>query len=523
MRFIFLALVLTGMVSCQVKDFKKLPDDVQVALDSAKDNQAELMKVITHYSEKETDSLKLKAAYFLIANMPEHSYVKAKLVDTAKHLVKFNVLDYPDYKTMVKAWDSVESTIGSIDYVRDTVIYDINTIKSDYLIKNIDLAFQAWNYPWAKFLSFDEFCEYVLPYRGSNEPIEDWRESLMKKYHYLIDSMKDTANPIEMASLINNEIKSWYKFDARFYRHPTDLGFDEMLHYKMGRCEDMTNLAIYAMRSMGVPVMSDYVPYWPNTGNNHAWNATLTKDHKVVIFMGGLDNPGEYKLNNKKAKVYRKTYAHQKEALVHLAPEYEALPPWLGYDAYIDVTADYVPVRDVVVNLTETQPDSVYFAYLAVFNSGEWKAIHWGQIDSVKRQATFTDMGLDIVYMPAYYKKKDLLPAAYPFILDSSGQQHLLKPDTTLKITLTSYSTTARTIVKTTDGIKESNFEAGKMYSLFYWDGEWKKIGEEIAKNTTPLVFENVPSGALYWLTVEDSNKEERIFTIDNEGKQIWW
>ena len=151
--FLFVSLQLLGQT---------VPDDVQKVLDEAGKNKVELEKVLHHY-RKQKDSLKLRAAWFLIANMNGQCYAKAKLVDTSGNRVKFNVLDYPDYKTMVAAWDSVEHKIGTIDFTRDTLIYDINIITADYLIENIDLAFKAWNKPWAQQLTFDEFCEYILP------------------------------------------------------------------------------------------------------------------------------------------------------------------------------------------------------------------------------------------------------------------------------------------------------------------------------------------------------------------------
>src|SRR5690554_1958283 len=49
-----------------------VPRDVRDALEQAGDNRAELQKVIDHYSKAPADSLKLKAAYFLIKHMPGH-------------------------------------------------------------------------------------------------------------------------------------------------------------------------------------------------------------------------------------------------------------------------------------------------------------------------------------------------------------------------------------------------------------------------------------------------------------------
>ncbi len=517
LNFIILTLAGIFLFSCK---HDAIPLRVKDALEQAKSNSVELQKTIDHYSVHSEDSLKLKAAYFLISNMGKHSYYQAKIVDSSGNNVAFNVLDYPDYTTMVRAWDSVEKKIGSIDFAKDTIIYDIRSITAKFLIENIDLAFEAWQKPWARFLSFDEFCNYLLPYRSSNEPLEYWRRAFVERYHWIIDSIKDRKNTMEAAFLINNEIKSWYAFDPLFYRHPTDLGYQEMLELKRGRCEDMTNLAIYAMRAQGIPVVSDYTPAWPNTGNNHAWNAILTPSRELVIFMGGLQNPGEYKLNNKKAKVYRKMFATQKDALASIKPSYEKVPGWLRSKTYIDVTQEYIAAVSPNVELSNPAPDSVHFAYLCVFNSGEWKAIHWGKIKN--GEAQFSDMGSDIVYLPAYYKKQKLIAANDAFILDSTGKCHYLQADTSHQINIKLYSTTRRAIVKTTDEIRESAFKNGKEYELFYWDKEWKKLGSQIAKEKNPLQF-SAPSNALLWLVEKDSKKEERIFTIEAKGEQHWW
>lgn len=45
--------------------------------------------------------------------------------------------------------------------------YDIQEVSADYLIENIDLAFEAWQeIPEAKRASFSAFCYYILPYRN---------------------------------------------------------------------------------------------------------------------------------------------------------------------------------------------------------------------------------------------------------------------------------------------------------------------------------------------------------------------
>lgn len=45
---------------------------LEQALEKSGDNRSELEKVLMHYSQKDADSLKLRAAVFLIENMPGH-------------------------------------------------------------------------------------------------------------------------------------------------------------------------------------------------------------------------------------------------------------------------------------------------------------------------------------------------------------------------------------------------------------------------------------------------------------------
>ena len=117
---------------------------LEYALSQAGDNRKELEYVIKYY---EGDSLKREAARFLIRNMVYH-----------------------------------------FGYEKRERVSDITTLSSDYLIRNIELAFQAWPKPWNKSVSFENFCRYILPYRGLYEPPSGLREELMRTYLPLLDS-----------------------------------------------------------------------------------------------------------------------------------------------------------------------------------------------------------------------------------------------------------------------------------------------------------------------------------------------
>ncbi len=518
-RDLFLLMSLFAALLAACSSGPSYPPDVADAIEAAGDNRAELEKVFAHYTTGE-DSLKLEAAYYLIANMEGHCYATYALEDSTEARVEFDVRDYPDYAALLVAFDTLEAQYGELDFKRKEKIYDRDTITADFLINQIDYAFRAWREkPWAKWLTFDQFQQYVLPYRGSNEPLEPWRETFWEKYQDIAAEMADSTDPIETAALINDDIKTWFTFDPRYYYHPTDLGLAEMMAGGLGRCEDMTNVTIYAMRANGLAVTSDYTPYWANSGNNHAWNAILTPDGKVTPFMGAERNPGYYTLANKLAKVYRKTFGKQQQNLVFQEHKQEKVPRWLAGKSYLDVTVDYVDVCDVSLTFEQEIPDSVDIAYLCVFNSGEWKAIHWGRVTA--NTALFSDMGKEIAYLPALYLNEEIVPFGVPFILHDDCRIEKLHPDDQLTKAVTLVSTTRRKQEVSTDGIVRTFLTLGQEYELSYFDDGWQSLGCEEA-GTEPLVYAAVPIGALYWLVAIDSDNEERIFTIE-EGAQVWW
>jgi hypothetical protein len=512
------AIVIISAISCSQNS--SLPPDVSRALDLAGDNSPQLEAVLEHYSLA-GDSLKYQAALFLIGNMEGHCYGTYRLVDTLDEDVVLDPVAFASYDELLTAVDSIEAARGELDFKKGEKVYDLETVTTFYLIDHIDLAFQAWEErPWAEFLTFDQFCQYVLPYRGSNEPMESWRQYYWDKYGHVVDSLEDPTDPATAAAIINRDVRQWFGFDQRYYFHPADQGHAEMLASGLGRCEDMTNVTIYALRANGIAVTSDYTPYWANSSGNHAWNALLIKGGDVVPFMGAEADPGSYSLSYGLAKAYRKTYAQQKNNLVFREREQEEIPPWLRGKNYTDVTSAYVRVTDVTMRLDKPVPDSVDIAYLCVFNSGNWEAIHWGRINS--DSVVFRDMGVNVAYLPALYINKEIVPFGSPFMLDEGGRRRDLKADPVSTSSVALTSMTRDQISSSTIGVEVAPLASGTEYELFYCaDGDWQSLGSATASDG-PLSFDNVPSGGLYWIVAEDSREDERIFTIEN-GQQVWW
>ena len=125
-------------------------------------NRVELEKVLHHYANEPE---KLAASRFLIENMPEHYSYKGK-----------EIINYYRYaKTLFLSKLTPKEQSDSLLHVSKRLfpnlnldtISDVKIMKSDFLIKNIDMAFDEWKKrPWAKHLTFDEFCEWLLPYKA---------------------------------------------------------------------------------------------------------------------------------------------------------------------------------------------------------------------------------------------------------------------------------------------------------------------------------------------------------------------
>jgi hypothetical protein len=56
---------------------------------------------------------------------------------------------------------------------------DLETVKADLLLHDVRCALAARDaFPWCRDLPWETFLEFVLPYRGSQEPAQDWRPVL---------------------------------------------------------------------------------------------------------------------------------------------------------------------------------------------------------------------------------------------------------------------------------------------------------------------------------------------------------
>jgi hypothetical protein len=67
----------------------------------------------------------------------------------------------------------------------------------------------------------------------------------------------------------------------------------------------------------------------------------------------------------------------------------------------------------------------------------------------------------------------------------------------------------------------DNEVKPGNKFELMYWDSIWVSAGEKIATDTL-LVYENIPSGTLYWLKNRTKGTQDHVFLLDEKGYQYW-
>ncbi|MDR1130334.1 MAG: hypothetical protein LBK96_05080 [Prevotellaceae bacterium] len=382
--------------------------EINNVLQQAGDNRSELEKVLKHYSRRPADSLKLRAAEFLIENMQgKHSkYYDAPVESVAAVLLRW---------TSSSDRRMVMDTYGLGELI---VREDVKYITGDYLINNIDLAFKVWEeQPWCKHIPFDVFCEDILPYRVNTEPLENWRAKALAGFAGINNSFKEQPDisAVEACGRVNRLLPG-FRMDRDFI----PMNYSGLMATTRSTCEGISATAIFAMRALGIPVARDYTPMYPYIDSGHSWNAVRDSSGKYISFMGTETVPGEPHQGTTfiQAKVFRKTFKMQDS----IREDISAIPPMYQDNCFKDVSPEYRGFGDIRVPLNSPPPDgaSKEYVYLAMLNSDvEWKITGREKPDGTT--VLFPGVGIHIIYLPVYYNSGILTPAGNPFRLDTVG------------------------------------------------------------------------------------------------------
>lgn len=498
--FIKLIILLTiFLMACVPQNDKQL----SLVLDCAQKNRQELEKVLRHYNN---DPEKLAAARFLILNMPYHYTLEQYYVSPLNEKFKPDIATFDSLQYAVNLLDSLKNEGYKME---SSIKHDISTLDSRFLINNIDMAFAVWKKPWAKDISFNDFCRYILPYRAQTEEVSNLRKEIMERFVPILDSA-NVKTPLEACAVLNEHLK-----DIMKYGH-TNLPFyptiDETYRFGISQCEGLCNLGTFIMRACGIPVTVD-LTIWTKMDLGHSWCAVLDNG-KFYSFGPGEDHPKDHARKFTEirhlhpAKVYR-TCFEPKFTLTNTNDDgyITDLKNPLTHDVtdeYLDKTTE-IKVSIDKKNKNKRKSNQIY---LCAYNHYEWCSIAIGyRKDSM---GYFENVVGDNIFIVADSPKEgELQIITAPFYVSKEGETHKFIPQKEIKKIFT---------------LNKQKNKLDLKHTLHYWDTDKELFTPiEYASSTdTTQTYDQIPASALLWFTVPERIVNQRIFFIENDSMKIY-
>ena len=339
---------------------------------------------------------------------------------------------------------------------KEIITSDLHAIRADFLIENIDLAFEVWKkYHWCSRLTEQEFCRLILPYRIKNEPLEDWRNFYYHKYKDVADSLAAAGVTMqEVVFFFNTHYGKRYTHDAEKYRG--DLSYKLIEEIGGGTCDHLALNAAQVMRAIGIPLNIDVLPYHGKVNGGHAYNSFT-------------DEQGEFH--------FFSPYEREPERNRWVAP----IVKRICYESpvYQEVTPSYFPVADVVLE----QP----YLSIATYNRGCLNEIKRGV--TVDGKSTFKDLSRGLLYFPVDTMENPIgIP---PFILGEDGVPQFIpapEPERTVQLRDMHLYDVKRVLT----------LDTARTYTLRGWDNGWKDIATALPADSLTLHFDSVPDYKLF-------------------------
>lgn len=362
--------------------------------------------VLTHYQKK--DSKRYKAAQFLIDYMEGHFSPEGEGINLYVQKVK-ELQPKTNIGKLSKIWKEFHV------HAKTVLVPDSMVITDNDLITNIDDAFAVWEKsPWKKDVSFQLFCEYILPYQVVDEHLSNnWRGQLRKAYQGLLDGVTDVKTAF---AVIRREVLDRVSNSHTFTPYHLDVLSYE--HIRRANCDQRCILLASVLRAYGIPAAIDFVPHWADYSTmGHTWVSlvlakgstyTVFEDEKAVkefnridasVFvkndsiLNGVKCPYPIKNEKKVAKIYRKGYTVEKMDV----------SKYYGLNGKLEIPCK----EDIDV-------------FLCTFVTGkDWMPIAWGH--SSKEKAVFENLGKGIVYLPIIMEGGKAKPLSPPLLLSNRG------------------------------------------------------------------------------------------------------
>lgn len=426
--YFFISVIFLHVYACQ-KEANTLPI-LEQALELAAENRAELEKVLSFYSHEPADSLKYKAACFLIENMVHHYYYEGDQLEKYQNYYKALHNHKGKGGDPTAILDSISKLYGSFSLSNLSAKYDLKELDSAYICNNIEWSFKVWKeQPWGKNVSFDDFCEYILPYRIGDEKPSEWKQLYYEKYnHYLaplLDSTySDRDDPVVVVKLLMDSItkdsETYFTMTAPpSYPH---IGAETAL-FQSGSCRELTDYAVYVCRALGIPCHIDFMIARGDNNADHFWISYKDKSGELYV----QDYPHSLTIVRlavlrfeSKAKVYRHTFSLNHNVRNEIMSLDRSAPPFFERPLFRDVTlfnaGHYIQNLKICSSQLYNNDSKGKIAYLCLSKQMEWVPIAYAKFD--RNDLSFKDVQKGAVMRVATWENKRLVFQTDPFTVD---------------------------------------------------------------------------------------------------------
>lgn len=367
-----------------------------------------------------------KAAYkFLKENMQWNNTWAGDTIDKFETIFEYidSLNHHPDattnyYGSIKSYYDSICNMYGAPNISNVRVLPDSKYMNDTVILENINWAFKMRDSTsWGRSISFDDFCNYVLPYRVSHEKYEPWRSH----FYEMMQPVRDTTiaqNYWEYARTLSSLVGYHVKPNHLFWAYPFDISLSLIEKARLGACIHQVQYTTMLMRANGIPVGIDYVNRWANRSAGHHWCSLLMPDGTFKPFDPGKSKlEMEYDIDRVVAKVFRRTFTPNISELP--IPISDEIPPFLYNFQQKDVTPEYKKTVSISVPLFPTEKKFSY-AVISTFDNVGWAPIYFGKVSFGK--ALFENMGCGVFYQAKYYQYGHYTDASDPFLLDENGK-----------------------------------------------------------------------------------------------------
>lgn len=413
------AMAAVSLASCSLSHSISDEEKLERALSSAGNNRQELEKVLARYA---SDPEKSEATRWLISNMPMHFTSVGEETKKYRNYYRIAADHSLDIKALVDSLDTVQ---GMPITARMRQIPDITTLDSAFLAAHIDAAFKAREtWPWGKNVRWEDFLEFVLPYRVGDEPATLWRDTIMARYGSLIDSIATLPGSDDPLYAADQLYRGWmgqkkFRWTSKLPVGPR-LGA-EITDWKTGACRERADGMTYLLRTAGLPASLHLAPVRGDLNDSHSWGVIYDKEGYPHIPEQYSDSASMFKVPA--AKVQCETFSINEETLQTFTHD-PAAPSALRNPFNRDMTDAYLSpgIRRHLKLPLDSMPGTAKgdTLYIASASHREWVPVGYGV--ALHDSVDFGYVGKDVVCVAGRWNDRGFAPLSYPFRYSTDGE-----------------------------------------------------------------------------------------------------